>query len=173
MQAQRDAIVTDKLQWTEPTEITEQTLRDKALPGLRKMFRQCTLYMLMAGTPIALLCYFVNPAVLVFALPGLALMIFQIPLLIWLNIRQARKIGVRHHLNLKGIQVNHRFYFWRQVDKYNFSVPQIAPDIGGLNIKLSQRTEWQSLYFYRRDIDEQELRAMVERFAPTSAQPKM
>jgi len=164
--------MTDGIQWTEPKEITEQKLRGETLPSLHKMFRQCKRYVLIAGIPLVALGYFVNGAGFsILVLFGLAVMTYQVPFLIWMNIRQARRSGVRYQTTPKGIQVNQRFYLWRQVEGYNFSDSSLRPDIGNLNIKLRQRKAWQSLSFDRHDVDQQELRMILERFVSKAQQP--
>ena len=168
----RETFLTDKIEWSEPKEITELKLREETLPGLQKMFRQCTRYFLMASIPLVALGYFVNGfGFSVLVLSVLTLMIYQVPFLIWMNIRQARKAGVRYRVNLKGIQINQGFFLWRQIEGYNFSEATIVPEAASLNIKLLQRKKWQSLSFYRQEVNEQELRAMLERFIPQADQP--
>ncbi len=164
--------MTDRIQWTEPSEVTEQKLRDETLPGLHKMFRQCTRYVLMAGIPLVALGYFANgPGFSIIVLCVLAVMIYQIPFLIWMNIRQARKSGVRYRTTPKGIQINQRFFLWREVEGYNFSDSSLLPGVADLNIKIRQHKAWQSLSFDRHDVDQQELRMILERFVSKAQQP--
>lgn len=138
------------------------------MPDLRKTLRQCNRYMLISGVVLPPLCYFTSGLGLtVLATVLLALMIYQIPFLLWINIRRSKRFGVCYEINVKGIQVNQRFYSWQQVEEYNFSASPLEPDVENVNVKVRQSRYWKCLPFCPEEVTQQELSVLLERFAPT------
>lgn len=164
--------MTDSIQWTEPGELTERKLQDVTLPWLRKTFRKCTLYWLLAVAVLIPLCYFANGlgfSILAFA--TLTLLIYQVPFLIWLNIRQGRKFGVKYEVSPKGLRVNRRFHFWRDVQAYDLGTSALTPEVGILSVKVRHRKDQLILSFQQRDVNEKDLRTLLLRFGPQIAPP--
>ena len=161
-----------RIQWREPTEVTERKLRDVTLPWLRKTFRRCTLYFSLAALILVPLGYYVNgPAFSLLAVSCLGVCIYQIPLLVWLNVRQGQKSGVTYQVGPKGVQVNRRFYVWRDVERYSIGSSALSADVRDLNLKVRQSKGEKSLPFSPGDVNEHELRAILERFVPSAASP--
>lgn len=164
--------MTDRIKWIQPSEITERELQEKTLPEVQKVFRLCTRYFLMAGIPLVILGYFVNGLNFsVFIFFGLAWLIYQYPVIGWVSSRQIRKCGIKCQVNSKGIQYSLRFFYWREVQEYNLRPSDLSSDVVTLNLKMRPNNYWRSLSYYRHDVDEQELRSVLERFAPQSEQP--
>ena len=134
------------------------------------MFRQCTRYVFLAAVLLAPVGYIANgPGFAALVVVLLIVFIYQVPFLIWINIRAARKSGVRYWANSRGMQINRRFYLWSQIEEYNFSNPALSASIANLNVKTRQSKVWRSLSFSKSDVDEQELKTLLERFLPQSA----
>ena len=152
--------------------MTERKLQDVTLPWLRKTFRQCTLYFLLATLTLVPLGYYVNgPTFALLALACLVVCIYQIPLLVWLNVRQAQKSGVTYRVGPRGVRVNKRFYFWRDIESYSIDSANLSVSIKELHLKVRRTKLKHSLSFSPRDVNEQELRAMLEQFVPLAASP--
>ena len=133
------------------------------------MFRQCTRYVLLAAILLAPIGYIVNgPGFAALVVVLLIVFIYQIPFLIWMNIQAACKSGVRCWANSRGMQINRRFYLWSQVEEYNFSNSTLSASVTNLNIKTRQSKVWRSLSFSQSDVDEQELKTLLERFVSQS-----
>jgi hypothetical protein len=141
--------------------------RQESAISLRKTLWKCIGGYLIVGMPISI---YISNAMGRPLLPGLcafALIFTYLPLTLMVMtwIRRYRRtpyeIGANGVLRQKG-----GYYKWRSVEAYNFSDSDAYPGVRVLSLKVSFFDCWMEVPYSKNDVEEQDLLAVLHRFAP-------